>query len=99
MLHRLLPALFLSCATLPLALISGCADEEVATETDKVEARPAATLVDDAVTVDRGFADAVQVADDRLVIPSTGHERTLSRIKVGSVLAGDRAATKEPVPA
>ena len=96
-LHRLLPALFLSCATLPLALISGCADEEVATETDKVEARPAATLVDDAVTVDRGFADAVQVADDRLVIPSTGHERTLSRIKVGSVLAGDRAATKPGV--
>ncbi|MBX3228781.1 MAG: hypothetical protein KF837_15785 [Labilithrix sp.] len=79
--------MFLLCAT----LAAGCATEDPTTERSRLEGRPPPTLVPGAVTADKSFSDDVRVADDRLVIASTGHEDVLSQIEVGTVVAGDRA--------
>lgn len=94
MLRQIIPVLFLSCATFAV----GCANDDVASDTQPVLGRPDATLSDDAVTVDQSFADDVEVSADRLVIATAGHEDALATIKVGTVVAGDRAAKKSTNP-
>jgi hypothetical protein len=50
------------------------------------------TFADNAVNVDHGFSDAVDATDpNQLVIATAGNEKTIGRIEVGTILAGDRS--------
>ena len=87
-----------------LSAIQGCAIEQQKSEPleDDSSSPTPVTLVPEAVTVPQTFADAVDVQADRLVVPST--QPDLASIKVGSIVAGNRAvniadldASKNPV--
>lgn len=74
---------------LGLSGAQGCASEPAGPAPLDAERRPV-TFVPEAVNVGQGFADAVTVEDDRLVVPSS--RRELANIEVGSIVAGNRSS-------
>src|SRR4051812_20908490 len=87
---RLASAAVLTSAILGIAAAPGCAAEpENVTSASADLAVPAGLRFSkDAVNVDAVFSNSVSVEDDRLVVPKASNGKTLSRIRVGSIVAG-----------
>jgi hypothetical protein len=83
-----LNVLALGCFVGLAALVPGCADEA---EPDPFATPMAPTFMPEAVNVDQHFADTVTVEESQLVVPiDAGNEAFLGRIKIGSIVAGNR---------
>jgi hypothetical protein len=83
-----LNVLALGCFVGLAALVPGCAEEPPA---DPFATPMAPTFVPESVNVDQHFADTVTVEASQLVVPiDAANEAFLGRIKVGSIVAGNR---------
>ncbi|MBX3233824.1 MAG: hypothetical protein KIT84_08845 [Labilithrix sp.] len=89
--------LLLASSVVSFALLQGCASDD--DEPSKREKNPFGTreepvFVEKAVNADHKFSNAVDATDPKkLVVPTAGQDAVLSKIEVGTILAGDRDKT------
>lgn len=78
------------------ALLQACSSEpeddgRPKTAEDRFNTREPVTYNDNSVNADRHFSDTVDATQaNKLIVPTSGNDAVLSKIEVGSILAGDR---------
>jgi len=85
--------LLVACGVVSFALLQGCSSEgdDDSKKDDPFAKREDPVFVDKAVNADHKFSNAVDATDPKkLVLPTAGNSETISKLEVGSILAGDR---------
>lgn len=89
-------ALALTVASFGLLQACSAGDEQPddgrpKTAEDRFNTREPVTYGDDSVNADRHFSDTVDATQpNKLIVPTSGNDAVLSKIEIGSILAGDR---------
>lgn len=89
-----LSGLVLVTAAVALALLPACAEDdqdlEVGGGSSAATTRMPARFDRSSVNVDQSFANTARVEETRIVVPTAQNRATIARIKVGSIIAGNR---------
>lgn len=89
------PSVLVIVSAAAFAILPGCAgdtdeDLDVGGGASAASTRGITRFAKETVNVDQTFANTARVEESRLVVPTTQNRAMLSRIRVGSIIAGNR---------